>query len=58
MNCCDPDVYDDRFDARSAEVQLREYQRNGPGAWTTRLIDEIADGGVDCMTVLDIGAGV
>ena len=58
MNCCDPDVYDDRFDARSAELQLRSYQRNGPGDWTTRLIDELAAGGVDGMTVLDIGAGV
>ena len=58
MNCCDPDVYDDRFDARSAELQLREYQRNGPDDWTTRLIDELAEGGVDGMTVLDIGAGV
>ena len=58
MNCCDPDVYDDRFDARSAELQLREYQRKGPDDWTTRLIDELAEGGVDGMTVLDIGAGV
>jgi len=58
MTCCDPDVYDDRFDRRSAELQLREYQRNGPDDWTTRLIDELADGGVDGMTVLDIGAGV
>ena len=58
MSCCDPDVYDDRFDARSAELELREYQRNGPDAWTTRLIDALADGGVDDMTVLDIGAGV
>ena len=56
MNCCDPDVYDDRFDARSAELRLREYQRNGPGAWTTRLIDELAAGGVDGMTVAGLSA--
>ena len=30
----------------------------GPDDWTTRLIDELAAGGVDGMTVLDIGAGV
>ena len=58
MGCCDQDVYDDRFDARSSELELREYQRSGPDDWTARLIDELADGGVDDMTVLDIGAGV
>ena len=58
MSCCDPGVYDDRFDARSAELQLRAYRKSGPGIWTTRLIHELGDGGVDGMTVLDIGAGV
>jgi magnesium-protoporphyrin O-methyltransferase len=58
VSCCDPGVYDDRFDARSAELQLKTYRASGPGAWTTRLIHELADGGVDGMTVLDIGAGV
>jgi SAM-dependent methyltransferase len=58
VSCCDPGLYDDRFDARSAELQLREYRRNGPGAWTRRLIDELAAGGVEGSTVLDIGAGV
>jgi magnesium-protoporphyrin O-methyltransferase len=58
VSCCDPGVYDDRFDARSAELQLKAYRTSGPGTWTTRLIDELADGGVDGMTVLDIGAGV
>jgi SAM-dependent methyltransferase len=58
VSCCDQDVYDDRFDARSAELELREYQRHGPDDWTTRLIDELAAGGVDGLTVLDIGAGV
>jgi magnesium-protoporphyrin O-methyltransferase len=58
VSCCDPRVYDDRFDARSAEQELRAYRRSGPDAWTGRLIDELQDGGVDGMTVLDIGAGV
>jgi magnesium-protoporphyrin O-methyltransferase len=51
-------VYDDRFDARSAEVQLREYRRHGPGDWTQHLIDELAGDDVEGLTVLDIGAGV
>jgi magnesium-protoporphyrin O-methyltransferase len=58
VDCCDPDVYDDQFDAAKAERKLREYRRSGPAGWTQRLIDELAAGGVDGLTVLDIGAGV
>ena len=59
MDCCDPTVYDDTFDARRADDRLREYRRNGPNGWTRRLIDGLSTGdGVDGLTVLDIGAGV
>lgn len=58
MDCCDPAVYDDQFDARRAEDRLREYRRNGPNGWTSRLVAGLATGGVDGLTVLDIGAGV
>jgi SAM-dependent methyltransferase len=58
VSCCDPDVYEHTFDAESSEQELRRYQREGPDDWTRRLIDELADGGVDGLTVLDIGAGV
>ena len=58
MDCCDPAVYDDQFDARRAEERLREYRRNGPNGWTSRLVAGLATGGVDGLTVLDIGAGV
>lgn len=58
IDCCEPTVYDDQFDARRAGDRLREYRRSGPNGWTTRLIEALAAGGVDGMTVLDIGAGV
>ena len=58
MDCCDPAVYDDQFDARRADDRLREYRSNGPNGWTRRLVAGLAEGGVDGLTVLDIGAGV
>ncbi|HEU0244645.1 MAG TPA: class I SAM-dependent methyltransferase [Candidatus Limnocylindrales bacterium] len=58
MDCCDPSVYDDHFDAKRARDQLRAYRRDGPRGWSSRLIAELAADGVDGLTVLDIGAGV
>ncbi|HEX5827550.1 MAG TPA: methyltransferase domain-containing protein [Candidatus Limnocylindrales bacterium] len=58
MDCCDRTVYDDVFDARQADRRLRDYRRRGPNRWTARLIEELEAGGVDGMTVLEIGAGI
>ena len=58
MDCCEPTLYDDQFDARRADKRLREYRRNGPNGWTGRLVAGLSAGGVDGLTVLDIGAGV
>ena len=58
MSCCDPDLYDDQFDAKAAAAKVREYRRRGPNGWTARLVAELSTGGVDGLTVLDIGAGV
>ena len=58
MDCCDPDLYDDQFDAREAERKVREYRTRGPNGWTARLVAELSEGGVDGLTVIDIGAGV
>lgn len=58
MDCCEPTVYDDQFDARRAADRLREYRTRGPNGWTRRLVAGLAADGVDGLTVLDIGAGV
>jgi 2-polyprenyl-3-methyl-5-hydroxy-6-metoxy-1,4-benzoquinol methylase len=58
VDCCEPTLYDDQFDARRVDDRLREYRRNGPNGWTSRLVAGLAKGGVDGLTVLDIGAGV
>jgi 2-polyprenyl-3-methyl-5-hydroxy-6-metoxy-1,4-benzoquinol methylase len=58
VDCCEPDLYDTQFDVKHARDRLREYRRNGPKGWTARLIEELSRGGVDGLTVLDIGAGV
>ena len=58
MDCCEPDLYDTQFDVEHACDRLREYRRNGPKGWTARLIEELSRGGVEGLTVLDIGAGV
>jgi SAM-dependent methyltransferase len=58
MDCCEPTLYDDQFDARRAADRLREYRRKGPNGWTKRLVHGLSADGVDGMTVLDIGAGV
>jgi magnesium-protoporphyrin O-methyltransferase len=58
VDCCDPKVYDTQFDAAHADQKLHEFRDHGPTGSTARLIAELARGGVDGMTVLDIGAGV
>jgi SAM-dependent methyltransferase len=52
--CC----YDDEFDARVAERDLRIDRRRGPGATTRALADALANGGAVGRTVLDIGGGI
>jgi SAM-dependent methyltransferase len=58
VDCCEPTIYDDQFDARRAEDRLREYRTRGPNGWTIRLVDGLAADGVEGLSVLDIGAGI
>ncbi len=61
MTCCDDrggSCLDEQFDEEHAERRLRRYRSHGPEAQTRRLIDALADGGIDGASVLDIGAGV
>jgi hypothetical protein len=46
------------FDAKTAECDLKRYQKNGPDGTTRSLIDAIVAEGVQGATLLDIGAGI
>ncbi|MBA2382031.1 MAG: methyltransferase domain-containing protein [Chloroflexi bacterium] len=46
------------FGERSARHDLAAYRRRGPERTTKWLIEGLAVGGVDGLTVLDIGAGI
>ena len=46
------------FGARQAGSDLARYRRRGPDTTTQWLIEGLAAGGVDGLTVLDIGAGI
>ena len=53
-SCC----YDEAFDRAFVERELRKYRRAGPGHASRALVDALAAGGVEGLTVLDIGAGI
>lgn len=56
-DCCRTD-YDAIFDDRMARREAAAYRRHGPRGDTRRLVEAIADLGVDGATLLDIGGGV
>ena len=60
MDCCSPgdSPFDRQFNARHAARKLRAYRQKGPAGLTRALIEALAAGGVDGLTVLDIGGGV
>ncbi len=57
---CDPGCAcaGNEFGEAAARRSLRTFRRSGPVRTTTWLIDGLRAGGVDGMTVLDIGAGI
>jgi hypothetical protein len=58
---CDPQCgcrVGNEFGDRAARDDLKAYRRSGPARTTRWLIEGLEAGGVDGMTVLDIGAGV
>jgi magnesium-protoporphyrin O-methyltransferase len=46
------------FDQKTAEGDLRDYQKGGAGGTTKRLLDAIKAAGVSGLSLLDIGGGV
>ena len=57
---CDPSCgcSGNEFGEAAARRSLRSFRRSGPPGTTAWLIDGLREGGVEGMTVLDIGAGV
>ncbi len=57
---CDPSCAcsGNEFGEAAARRSLRSYRRSGPPRTTAWLIDGLRAGGIEGMTVLDIGAGV
>ena len=57
---CDPgcSCRGNEFGEATAKRDLRAYRKNGPGTTTRWLIEGLEAGGVEGLTVLDIGAGV
>lgn len=58
MTDCCASTLDSKFDARTAERQLREFRRSGPSKETRLLLSALRDAGIDGATVLDIGGGI
>ncbi len=50
--------YDNAFDGRLAQRELRDYRRRGPGRASRAIADALARGGAGGRSVLDIGGGV
>ena len=53
-DCC----YDEAFDVRKAEIELKRYRRSGAPDHTRVLAAALAAGDAGGLTVLDVGAGV
>jgi magnesium-protoporphyrin O-methyltransferase len=55
--CCGP-AYNRFFGARQARRDAKRYRKHGLDATGQRLVDELAQRGVDGASVLDVGGGV
>jgi len=51
-------AYDRQFDERTARRKLADLRKHGPQGTTADLIDELAAGGIEGATILEVGAGV
>src|SRR5215212_3625890 len=56
--CCDPRGCDRMFDDRFAKHQATRYRKKGLDRTARRMVDLLAERGVDGATVLEIGGGV
>lgn len=56
--CCDPRGCNDMFGPRFARSQARRYRKRGLDPVAQRMVDFLAEHGLDDATVLEIGGGV
>src|SRR5215207_8787044 len=56
--CCDPRGCDRMFGARFAKRMASGYRKRGLGKTAEKIVEMVAQGGVQGATVLEIGGGV
>jgi magnesium-protoporphyrin O-methyltransferase len=56
--CCEPRGYDRVFDSRTARRRAKRYRRHGLDRTGRRIVELVADRGVEGASVLEIGGGV
>jgi magnesium-protoporphyrin O-methyltransferase len=56
--CCEPRGYDQAFDPRRARRSAGRYRSRGLSRTARRIVDLVAERGVEGATVLEIGGGV
>lgn len=58
MNCCQCQGIEELFDQQYVTKELSRYRKKGPDKTTRMLTEAIKEGGVEGLTLLDIGGGV
>jgi magnesium-protoporphyrin O-methyltransferase len=56
--CCDPGDYADVFTTASARRSAARYRKRGLDRTATRIVDWLAEQGIEGATVLELGGGV
>ena len=58
MSACCGSAYDRFFGARQARRDAKRYRKHGLDRTSQRLVDELAERGVDGASVLEVGGGI
>ena len=59
MDCCQKNAFDEMFDRRTADREMKRYRRKGPRKSTRVLVDAVrAQGALNGDALLDIGGGI
>lgn len=58
MNCCQCQGIEEVFDTKTAQKDLKQYQKKGPAKSTRFLLDWLKRLGETGLTLLDVGGGV